>query len=155
VALVSMPWMAAGMPSIQLATLAAALQGDGIASESYEFFLDYAASIGVGIYSILSSVENFIPEWIFAKHYFGAETGDLLHELRSHRSSIGLARNEMEELLLDALIATTGNFLDDIASRVDWSRHDVVGFSLTTAQTASSMALARLLKKQHPSIKIV
>jgi ribosomal peptide maturation radical SAM protein 1 len=155
VALVSMPWMAAGMPSIQLATLAATLQGDGIASESYEFFLDYAACIGVGIYSLLSSVEGFIPEWIFAKHYFGAETGDLLHEFRTHRSSFGLARKDVEDVLLDALIATTGSFLDDIASRVDGSRHDVVGFSLTISQTASSMALARLLKKQNPAIKIV
>src|SRR5678815_1996957 len=33
VALVSMPWMAAGMPSIQLATLAAALQEHGIAAD--------------------------------------------------------------------------------------------------------------------------
>ena len=155
VALVSMPWMAAGMPSIQLATLAAALQSDGIASESYELFLDYAARIGVGIYNLLSNGGGFIEEWIFARHYFDPEAGHLLQEFRAHRPRIGLARQDLEDLLLDALVPVTGSFLDDIASRVDWSRHDIVGFSLTISQRASSMALARLLKKRNPSIKIV
>ena len=40
VALVSMPWMTPGMPSIQLATLEAALRAEDIKSESHEFFLD-------------------------------------------------------------------------------------------------------------------
>jgi ribosomal peptide maturation radical SAM protein 1 len=155
VALVSMPWMAAGFPSIQLATLAEALHGDGLASESYELFLDYAASIGTGIYGLLSNVDGFIPEWIFAKHYFGAEHGARLHEFRAHRPRIGLGRKEVEELLLDGLVATTAGFLDDLARRVDWRRHDVVGFSLTVSQTAASMALARLLKQQYSDIKIV
>lgn len=155
VALVSMPWMAAGMPSIQLATLAAALQGDGIASESYELFLDYAARIGLGIYNLLSNGGGFTEEWIFARHYFGSEMGELLQEFRAHRPRIGLGRQELEDLVLDALVPATGSFLEDIASDVDWSRHDIVGFSLTISQRASSMALARLLKKRNPGIQIV
>lgn len=155
VALVSMPWMAAALPSIQLATLAAALQGDGIASEAYELFLDYAASVGLGIYHILSNSDGFVEEWLFARHYFGAESGDSLHEFRTHRPRLGLGRSEVEELLVDALAARTANFLDDVAGRVEWRRHDVVGFSLTISQTAASMALARLLKQQNPGIKIV
>jgi ribosomal peptide maturation radical SAM protein 1 len=155
VALVSMPWMAAGMPSIQLATLAAALQEHGIAAESHELFLDYAACIGLGMYDRLSNAGGFVEEWIFARHYFGPETGNSLQEFHAHRPSLGLARKQVEDVLLDALAAATGNFLDQVAARVDWSRHDIVGFSLTISQTAASMALARLLKNQNPRIQIV
>lgn len=155
VALVSMPWMSPGMPSIQLATLAAALRSDGIGADVHELYLDYAASIGPGFYKAMVNAGGFIGEWIFATHYFQAETGDSLHEFRAHRPRLGLARPEVEELLLDALVSSTGKFLDEVAAREDWSRYDVVGISLSVAQTASSMALARWLKLRHPRLKIV
>jgi ribosomal peptide maturation radical SAM protein 1 len=155
IALVSMPWMSAAIPSIQLATLAAALHSDGIACELHELFLDYAARVGLGLYKAVSNAGGFVEEWIFAKHYFSAETGDSLQEFRAHRPQIGLGKPPVEELLLDALVSTTGKFLDDVAAREDWSRYDVVGFSLTISQTAPSMAMARWLKKRHPDLKIV
>jgi ribosomal peptide maturation radical SAM protein 1 len=155
IALVSMPWMSTGIPSIQLATLAAALHGDGIASEVHELFLDYAASVGPGLYKAVSNAGGFVEEWLFAQHYFGAETGDSLAEFRAHRPEIGLAMPRVEDLLLDALVATTGKFLAEVAARDDWSRYDIIGFSLTISQTAPSMALARLLKQRHPGLTIV
>jgi ribosomal peptide maturation radical SAM protein 1 len=155
IALVSMPWMSAGIPSIQLATLAASLDSDGIASELHELFLDYAACVGLGLYKAVSNAGGFVEEWLFAKHYFGAEIGNPLSEFRAHRPQIGLGRPPVEDVLLDALVSTTGKFLDDVAAREIWSRYDIVGFSLTISQTASSMALARSLKTRHPELKII
>jgi ribosomal peptide maturation radical SAM protein 1 len=155
VGLVSMPWMAYNMPSIQLATLEAALRAEGIASESHEFFLDYAACIGLNLYHTLSAGRGFIEEWIFAQHYFGPETGNDLAEFRAHRPRFGMKSAEMEDRVLDALIPITTDFLNRIAEQTDWSRYDLVGFSLTISQTAASLALARLIKRRYPEITIV
>jgi len=155
VALVSMPWMAPGLPSIQLATLAAVLRRHHIECTSYEFFLDYAALIGIRLYNILSNAGGFVEEWLFAQHYYKHETGNDLRSFRLERPPFGLPEPELEEQTLDALVPVTDQFLDELATRPEWDGHDVVGFSLTISQTASSMALARLLKRRLPGLLII
>lgn len=155
VALVSMPWMAPGLPSIQLGTLAAALRWHHIECTPYEFFLDYAAQIGVRLYNILSNSGGFVEEWLFAQHYYKHETGNDLHSFRLERPPFGLPDHELEERTLDALVPVTDQFLEELAMRPEWGGHDIVGFSLTISQTASSMALARLLKQRFPELTII
>jgi ribosomal peptide maturation radical SAM protein 1 len=143
------------MPSIQLATLEAALRAEDIKSESHEFFLDYAACIGPYLYNLISGGRGFVEEWIFAQHYFGPEIGEDLRAFRDHRPRLGMKSIEQEESVLDALVPVTYDFLNRLAEETDWSQYDVVGFSLTISQTAASMALARLLKQRYPDITIV
>jgi ribosomal peptide maturation radical SAM protein 1 len=147
--------MTPGIPSIQLATLEAALRAEGILSESHEFFLDYAACIGPYLYNLISGGRGFIEEWIFAQHYFGPEMGDDLTAFRDHRPRLGLKTVEQEERVMDALIPVTYDFLNSMLEKTDWSQYDVLGFSLTISQTAASMALARLVKQKYPDISIV
>lgn len=155
VALVSMPWMAAGLPSIQLATLAATLQREQIPSTSYELYLDYAARIGLNLYNILSNAGGFLEEWLFARHYYRFEAATDLTNIRTHRPSFGLQSRDLEDQVLDALIPVTDGFLDELAQRPEWATHDIVAFSLTISQTAASMALARLLKRRYPTLIII
>ena len=155
VALVSMPWMAPGLPSIQLGTLAAVLNRNHIDCRSYEFFLDYAAEIGVRLYNILSNAGGFIEEWLFAQHYYKHETGNDLRSFRSNRPPFGLGDFALEEQTLDVLVPVTDQFLEELAMRPEWAGHDIVGFSLTISQTASSMALARLLKRRFAELTII
>ena len=147
--------MSPSIPSIQLATLGDALKREGIAAHSHELFLDYAASIGVGLYNRLSDAGRFIDEYIFASQYFREETGNDLREFRKHRRRFGLASRDLEEQVLDALAFLTDDFLHGFATRIDWSQYDAVGFSLTISQTASSMALARLIKLRFPELPII
>lgn len=155
VALVSMPWQTPAMPSIQLATLAAALDAAGIACDRHELFLDYAAAVGVELYRIIGNVLPFAAEWIFARHYFGPEQGDYLHQFWDERRDSGIFAGSVEEELLDALGPVTERFLRDFAQGVDWGRYEVVGFSLSVSQLASSLALARQIKQLHPDVTIV
>lgn len=155
VALVSLPWMAPTMPSIQLATLAAALRQDGIASDRYELFVDYAELIGINLYNVIGSMLSFTAEWIFARHYFGPEQGEYLEAFWEHRPSFGLPDASLEEEVLDVIGPLTERFLDDALEGTDWSRYDVIGFSLTISQVASSLALARLIKRRFPLVTIV
>lgn len=155
VALVSMPWMAPTMPSIQLATLAAALEHEGIECDRYELYLDYAAEIGLNLYKTFASLLGFTAEWLFARHYYAAEIDDDLTAFLDHRPPFGLESQALEDEVLDVLQPVTERFLSDAEAACNWSRYDVVGFSLTISQVASSMALARLIKIAHPDVTIV
>lgn len=93
--LVSMPWMAPTMPSIQLATPAAVLGRNGIASGRHELYLDYAVAIGVKLYRRISSQLDSIGDWIFAQDYFGRKCGNRLTSLRLHRPRLGLRTREL------------------------------------------------------------
>lgn len=154
VGLVSMPWMAAGMPSIQLATLKHDLLLHGIPSRSHELYLDYAALVGLTLYEHLSDAGGFIEEYLFARLYFRDEAGADLASFRRHRPPFGF-EHAMEERILDALEEATEHFLHEVSVRPDFDEHDILGFSLTISQTAPSMALARLLKRRHPGLSIV
>lgn len=155
VGLVSMPWMAPAMPSIQLATLEAALRASDIRSDVYEFYVDYAAEIGLNNYRMLSRLLGFNAEWIFARHYFGPEQGDWLDGFLPHRPGIGLSDRRLEEDVLAAFAPVTENFLDRVAGAIDWSHYRVLGFSLCLTQVAASFALARRIKLRHPDVTIV
>lgn len=155
VGLISMPWMSPNIPSIQLATLRNALDAEGIASQPFEFFLDYAATIGLNLYNKLGGAGQFIDEYLFATHYYRAEKGNNLSEFLQHRPRLGYDSEEFEEQLLRALDLVTGDFLIRLAEDTDWSKFNAVGFSLTISQTASSMALARLIKLKFPKIPII
>ena len=155
VALVSMPWMSANMPSIQLATVAAALGAAGIKSRVYELYLDYAATITLALYDVLSNGNGFTEEWLFAQHFFGPETENWLHEFLPVRPRLGLKSAEIEEQILRALAPATGKYLDRMCDENDWSQHEVVGFSLTISQMGSSMAMARRIKLKYPNLKVV
>jgi ribosomal peptide maturation radical SAM protein 1 len=150
-----MPWMAANLPSIQLATLSAVLATEGIEADCHELYVDYAACIGWPLYGVLSNGTGFVEEWIFAQEYFREECSLDLGGFRLHRPRLGLGSRAVEERTLDALVPVTHAFLARMATAIDWSAYDVVGFSLTIAQTAASMALARLIKRRHPQVTII
>jgi ribosomal peptide maturation radical SAM protein 1 len=155
VGLVSMPWMSPHLPSIQLATIAGALARDGIASEVHELYLDYAAWISVDLYDVVSNGSGAVEEWLFARQYFGPETGDWLESFHEVRPPIGLRNAAAEDEVVGALARTTGAFLDAMVARYDWSRYDVIGFSLTISQIGPSMAMARHIKRAYPDVRVV
>jgi ribosomal peptide maturation radical SAM protein 1 len=155
VALVSLPWMAAALPSIQLATLSSALLEEGIESDVHELYVDYAASIGLNIFNRLGNVHGFLPEWIFSRHYYRDETGEELSEVMAERALKDWLWPEFADQVVRALDAVTEAYLTDIMETTDWSRYDIVGCSLTISQLGASMAFARRLKLRRPDIKVI
>ena len=155
VALISMPWMSAHIPSIQLATLQRSLAGNGIEADCFEYFLDYAERVGLHLYDMLSNAGGFIEEYVFARHYYREECGDPLASFKAVQPRFGMPSREYEDIVLEALVPVTDQFLAELVEGEDWTQYDVVGFTLTIYQTAASMALARLLKQRHPTLLIV
>jgi ribosomal peptide maturation radical SAM protein 1 len=156
VGLLSLPWMSPTLPSIQLATLASALRQEGIESDVHELYVDYAARIGLNLYNLLGNMLGYLPEWIFSRHYYGPEHGDRLTGMLEQRPlDDGFPWPEFADSVLAALEPVTEEYLDDLVQQIDWSRYDVVGFSLTISQLGASMAVARRLKQAFPSLRIV
>jgi len=156
VGLVSLPWMSPAMPSIQLATLASALAQEGITADVHEFYVDYAARIGLNLYNHLSNLLGYLPEWVFSRHYYGPEQGnDLSAMIDQHPLEDGIPWPGYGDVILQALEPVTESFLDHLIESVDWTQYDIVGCSLTISQLGASMAFARRLKLRHPEIKII
>ncbi|HUK19782.1 MAG TPA: hypothetical protein VLW65_25355 [Bryobacteraceae bacterium] len=127
VALVSLPWMSPALPSIQLATLASALQSEGIDSDVHELYVDYAARIGLNVYNHLANLTGFLPEWIFTRHYYGPETGDELSAMMAQRPLKDSPWPGFADVVLQALDPVTETYLTDMVDAIDWSGYDVVG----------------------------
>ncbi|HYO16298.1 MAG TPA: RiPP maturation radical SAM C-methyltransferase [Thermoanaerobaculia bacterium] len=155
VGLVSLPWMSPAMPSIQLATLASALEREGLAADVHELYVDYAARIGLNLYNHLSNLLGYVPEWVFSRHYYGPEHGDDLAAMLAQDPLAEIPWPELAGVILEALEPVTREYLDDMVESVDWSVYDVLGISLTISQLGASMAFARRIKLRHPGIRIV
>lgn len=154
VALISMPWMSVDLPSIQLATLAAMLRRRNAGADTFHFFVEYAADIGPALYRRLSDATDYVNEYVFCRQYFRSERADELERARALMPSLGYSPQAKNDAVIDALDVMAGEFLDRCAGETDWSSYDLVGFSLTIAQTAASMALAQRIKARYPDVTI-
>src|SRR5262245_47330773 len=71
VALVAAPWALVDLPSIQVATLAAALRMNGLSADVIELYPDFARRLGVEQYrTLLRTARPPILESIFTRYYF-------------------------------------------------------------------------------------
>lgn len=156
IALVSMPWNLAKMPSIQLGSLDAALRGQGLTSERHELFVDFCAQLTPALYSRLANGNDFLIEWLFSRDYFGHETGDWLNDFEAIRPKIdGIQDLDVEAKVIEGVKSAVAGFLDRIENEIDWARYDIVGFSLSTQQLGASIAMARRIKKRWPHIQVI
>ncbi|MBI3181282.1 MAG: RiPP maturation radical SAM protein 1 [Myxococcales bacterium] len=158
VALVSMPTLSARFPSFQLALLQPALEREGIEVKPFSLFLYFGAHVGWELNETISNVyPSMVGEWVWSKATFGD-----FADPRGYRS---LYREELEEIcalagctfadLLRVREELTFSFLDRMLEAVDWSRFELIGFSVCFQQMLASLAMARWLKKKHPDIPIV
>ncbi len=155
IALVSMPWSAAKLPSIQLATLDAALRGQNLVSDRHELYLDFCAQITPALYTLLANGDEFLIEWLFSRDYFGNETGNWLNSYEQERQRIALPNGADDSEIVEGLKMAAQYFLDQCEVQIDWGQYDIVGFSLSTQQLGASLAMARRVKRKHPAVKIV
>ena len=154
VALVSMPWMSVDLPSIQLATLAAMLRRRNVDADTFHFFVDYAADIGPALYRQLSDATDYLNEYVFCRQYFRVQRNDGARACADADAVAGVLAASENEAVINAVGVLADSFLDRCVDATDWSSYDLVGFSLTIAQTAASMVLAQRIKARYPDVTI-
>jgi ribosomal peptide maturation radical SAM protein 1 len=156
IALVSVPFVSATRPSIQLGLLGATLDRFGFRCKTLHLYLDFAMRIGPELYEALAQQRGAqLGEWIFSPAAFGAATPDLdgrlLERFRSIAEHVvrplGLPLQHLLDIRREAQAyvheAITAEALD---------AYDVVGFSTTFQQNVASIAFASRLKQLNPRL---
>jgi ribosomal peptide maturation radical SAM protein 1 len=153
---VSMPFMDADRPSIQLGLLKSIATAAGFRARTLHANLAFAARVGAGRYRRLVEHRGcLVGEWLFADQAFGADAPDpgaeLLDEF-SEELRFGQTPDQARQWLLTLRDEVVPAYLDDLMTAHDWGSLSVVGFSSSFQQNTASIALARRLKARHPNL---
>jgi ribosomal peptide maturation radical SAM protein 1 len=158
IALVSMPFVAAEVPSIQLGLLKAIAQRDGFPVTTYHLALDFAIQVGLAAYSDLANHRGRqVGDWLFSRAAFGRDAPDpdgrflrdFSSELAAHLPHLG---QQAIPFLQRIRAREVPSFIDRMMREIPWQRYRVVGFTSTFQQSVASFALAARIKQQFPHI---
>lgn len=164
VVLVTMPWDALHVPSLQLGILQAVLDRAGFTSRVRAFnlaFMEHLASasavtrekrLTIDDYRLVAMSFSGVGDWIFAIPPFRAPTADRDERFFAHLRSRGLGDSIP---LFSWMRAQAASFLEACADDVLADAPAIVGFTTAFTQNVASLALARRLKQRAPALQIV
>lgn len=154
VLLVTMPWANPSFPNLALGLLRSVLEADAIGCDVL-----YANVLGATLFGDLDTYDAFstalASELVFSPLYdAAADRRATARRLSSELSGGPRAPNGDEEYFLGVL-RWAEELIDRVVDSVEWEQYSVVGFSLSFQQTTASLALARAVKRRHPSVQIL
>jgi ribosomal peptide maturation radical SAM protein 1 len=166
VALVYMPWGSFTRGSIALGILKECARQTGCEVDCHYLNIALAQATGLEQYDHIARNSVLSAEWFFSANLFRAAeesgaAGSSWQNLQVSPQGRTLA-TELRELLGGSEEACRNlaekiipEFIDQALNSVAWHRYDVIGFSVTFAQTLSSLLLARRIKEKYPEKIIV
>jgi ribosomal peptide maturation radical SAM protein 1 len=157
VALVSMPFVSAWRPSIQLGLLKAVAATHGFAVTTFHLNLDFAQQVGLECYDALSEHRGpLLGEWLFSHTAFGEEVDREDHFLATFADALAPVLAEAR-ITLDQFRhlrrTEVPRYLDRLLAAIPWGNFQVVGFTSTFQQNAASFALATRIKQRFPHVQ--
>jgi ribosomal peptide maturation radical SAM protein 1 len=157
VVLVSMPFMDASRPSIQLGLLKALAAAHGFPARTLHANLDFAAHIGLDYYQLLAQHRgHLVGEWLFSLAAFRDDAPDqhdrMPDDLADSLSYLVGPAGDLRKKLVQTRRTDVPSYLDALVDSYAWADVAVVGFSSTFQQNTASFALARRLKHRYPHI---
>jgi ribosomal peptide maturation radical SAM protein 1 len=161
IALVSMPFAAADIPSIALAQLRAAVTqklGDRVHCDVFYLNLDLVNYLGLPLYQMISqSVEANtagLGDWFFSTDAFPEQPDQSDLYLGRHFSEQRAQLAAVKPQLL-AKRKTVGQFLRGLIDRYRLPDYQLIGFTSMFSQNVASFAMAKRLKEKRPETLIV
>lgn len=158
--LVDLPFSSVHRPSLALTILQHCLQDHGLACDLRHAKLAFASRIGVPLYREIA--ENIPHELLLGDFIFSGplhdeptlESIDRFKVATQHQAGgVEAVREDLWRRLPELRLCAT-QFLQELAGEIRDLDYQVVGLNLTF-QVAPAIALARLLKKAAPFIRIV
>jgi ribosomal peptide maturation radical SAM protein 1 len=159
-----MPWGTVSRGAIAVALLKQVVKSRGYDCDVHHLNIPFAQQIGIDLYTKISEASAFFPEWFFSTAIFGSKgldvltndwnslSGPLGTRLKSELTTLTDGRAGVCEKIAEEIVP---RFIENCLKNIDWSQYAVVGFSITFAQTAASLFLAREIRAHHPGVKIV
>jgi ribosomal peptide maturation radical SAM protein 1 len=157
VVLVSMPFMDAYRPSIQLGLLKSVAATHGFPARTLHANLNFARKIGVDYYQLLSQHRGrMVGDWLFSLDAFKDAAPDqgshMVEELADDLAYLDVSPEKLQEKLTRIRRIDVPEYLDELVDTFPWHEAAIVGFSSTFQQNTASFALARRLKERYPHI---
>jgi ribosomal peptide maturation radical SAM protein 1 len=152
-----MPFASADCPNLAAGLLKALLQERGIPCDCKYFNLIFSSLLGEERYRRLvrlSRAPVLAGEWMFSQIYFGQSFSSwesYRREILDH--PVWGVSEECHELIQE-LRNLAPAFVRIAYEACDWSAYDLVGFTSTFEQTMPSLCLAKMIRRNHPGIKI-
>jgi ribosomal peptide maturation radical SAM protein 1 len=164
VVLITMPWDALHVPSLQLGILHAVLDRAGVSSRICQFnlaFMEHLAAaapatrgqpITAEDYRLVATSFSGAGDWIFAIPPFRTPTPDQDQEFFAHLRSRGLGESIP---LFCWMRDQAASFVEACADDVLAGAPRIVGFTTAFTQNVASLALALRLKQRAPALRVV
>lgn len=141
--MLSLPWTEYQAPSLPIGHLSSYLRTKGLDITARHLHLDFALRFELADYDAISHGPYSLGEAIFASSLLrGHKKKLLLHIDRFLRSGGGI-------------VGDARKALERIYRSHDWSKYDLVGFSVNHIQLFASLLFASWLKRDHPHIRIL
>ena len=149
-----MPWPLFNRPSIQLGTLKAFLENrnNNLAVQTSHPYLEVAAMLGPDLYHWISQ-NPWVSEALYSPLVFPQQAGsaETLAMKYAKKSPPGIQKSFHYKTITGKLESQLAGWVDNC----DFSRFDLIGFSVCFHQLFASLAAARAVKKKHPETTIV
>lgn len=160
VGLVTMPFVSAYRPSIQLGLLAALARGHGFPAETFHLNVEFAARLGPTLYELLCQHRGrLLGDWLFSVAAFGDDAPDpegrMLRDLGGDIPAPFVDEGATLERLEEIRRVDVPRFVEAMVDACDWSRFAVVGFTSTFQQSVASFALARAIRRRWPEVTML
>jgi hypothetical protein len=163
VVLITMPWDALYVPSLQLGTLQAVLDRHGFSSRIRQLnlaFMEHLAAasasrdqpLTVDDYRRVATSFSGVGDWIFAIPPFRAPTAEGDAAFFAHLDARGFAASIP---LFRWMRDQAASFLELCADAVLDDAPRIVGFTTAFTQSVASLVLAQRLKQRDPSLHVV
>jgi ribosomal peptide maturation radical SAM protein 1 len=153
-----------------ICTLKAILNREELAADTGHPSIRMARRVGVHWYNFLSAFcGRFSPEVLFTPHVFRKDPEEFAATVlprfyvglfESLEDTRGLRppkrfREDFPGAMRDLCVEQIPAFLDEFMTSIQWTRYDVIGFSLITGQVLASIAAAAKIKERWPEKCIV
>jgi ribosomal peptide maturation radical SAM protein 1 len=156
VLLASMPFGAVERPSLALGLLGAHCRRNDVPCETRYLTISFAEAIGLADYNWIVNelpYTAFAGEWVFAEALYGPRPeADGQYVEQVLRRTWQLTPSDVQRLL--RVRTRVEPFLAACVRRMVAEDHTFVGFTSVFHQNIPSLAIARLLKEQQPSVTI-
>jgi len=155
VLLVSMPFADTSIPSIQLGLLESVLKNHQINAQSLHLYVKAADYYGLHNYNNLISMHSdaSLAEMIFTKYIYSMHWSEKKEQIKDfYEKNIAKDGNLFS---FEDYEKVTDEFFNHTISNIKWDTFDVIGFTLNYGQILPSLAVAKYLKTNFPSITII
>ncbi|MEM0493393.1 MAG: RiPP maturation radical SAM C-methyltransferase [Candidatus Thermoplasmatota archaeon] len=157
VLLISMPFAAVEIPSIQLAILESYIKERGGVIQTRHLYLKAAETYGLSNYNYLIYPPNdsYNAQIVFSRYVFPDHWEKNLERFREFFNNRILDGNTSSYLSFEEYIEKTDIFYQWIFQSIKWDAYDIIGFTLNYGQLLPSLAVAKRIKERWPDKKII